>query len=73
MTAPVFATVNPVSTTSVRIVGPRTTSRMIKPDPFWTWEAALARALRMYVYAKLKCFVYRDDQGRWRSVVIKEN
>jgi len=39
-------------------------------DDIYSWPAALERALRYYVYAHLKCRVYMDDQGRWRSRVI---
>jgi hypothetical protein len=39
-------------------------------DDIYSWPAALERALRYYVYAHLKCRVFKDEQGRWRSRVI---
>jgi hypothetical protein len=38
----------------------------------YTWEDAVERAIRYYALVHLKCKVFRDSQGRWRSIVIKE-
>ena len=47
----------------------RGVSLMVR-DHVYDWDVALERALRYYVYAKRKCYVYRDEQKRWRSIVI---
>jgi len=42
----------------------------METEDLYSWPRALDRALRYYVYAGLKCRVYKDPQGRWRSRVI---